>query len=107
MKTILEVSSISSAFTYMPDYMAKAMFKTLDKGLYAINAKNVVLENRKTLEKVKLRNTTPISSKELFEYKMLVPRERLENTLPGIISEYFSEIGWEHKKEWIVKFDEV
>lgn len=107
MKTVLEVSNIGSAFTYKPDYMGLAVYKTLDKGQYGIKAKNVTLENRRTREQVKLGDTTPISSKELFEYRMVVPRERLENTLPGMIGTFFNTIGWDRKNEWIVKFKEV
>lgn len=106
MKTILEVSSIGAAFTYKPNYMGRAIYKTLDRGQYAIKAKNVVLENRVTKEKVKLGDTTPISSKELFEFNMLVPREQLEATLPGMIGNFFNRIGWNKKTEWIVKFKE-
>lgn len=106
MKNILEVSEIGSAFSYKPNGMALAVYKTLDRGLYSIKAKNAVLINRFTQEKIKLGDSVPVSSKELFEYKMLLPKERLEMTLPGMIGKYFNTVGWAKKNEWVVKFKE-
>jgi len=105
MKNIIEVSDIGSAFTYKPNNTGLAVYKTLDKGQYAIAAKNVTLENRFTKEKVSLGSTTPLSSKELFEYKMNVPRDQLLKTLPGMIGSFLTEInGFKKKHEWIVKY---
>ena len=104
MKNIIEVSEIGSAFTYKPNFTGLAVYKTLDKGQYAIAAKNVTLENRFTKEKVSLGKTTPLSSKQLFEYKMLVPRDELLKTLPGMIGDFLTVVGFSKKHEWIIKY---
>lgn len=100
MKTVMLATEVGSTFTYKENYMGRAVYSTLDKGQYAINAK-VKLTNRQTGEVVKLGSTTPIKAKELFEYQMLMPRERLEQTLPGMVGSFFNKRHNE-KNQWVI-----
>ena len=103
--TIMQAKEIGSAFTFQPGGQGKAVFKTIDNGQYAIAAKNIVLENAKTGDIVEVGDATPISSKTLFEYNMVLPVDRLNKTLPGIISTFFGKRGtFADKNQWIVKF---
>jgi hypothetical protein len=92
----------------MPGNRGKAVYKTLDKGQYAISAKNVMMENTRTGETITLGETDPVYAKDLIEYQMLMPKDRLMKTLPGIVGEFFASRGtWDDKKEWNVKFTKV
>lgn len=107
MKVVMKASEIGSTFTHLPGHQAKAVFKTLDKGQYAIKAKNVVMENAKTGEVVELGDAVPVSSKELFQYGMEMPKHKLAATFPGMVGEFFAEIGtWKDKDLWLVKYKE-
>lgn len=104
MKQVIEYSDIGSTYTYKKNYLGQAVWSTLDKGQYAIDASSVVLKNRLTNETVKLEPTEPISAKTLFDYNMLLPREALEKTLPGMVGKYFMTVGMpENKNEWVVE----
>lgn len=105
MKKVMLAVDVGSTFTYKENNMGKAVYKTLDRGQYAINAKQVKMINRVTGEEVKLGPTTPVSSKELFEYNMLFPRERLEKTLPGMVGLFFLR-DHSQKGDWIVNYIE-
>lgn len=100
MKTVMLATEVGSTFTYKENYMGKAVYSTLDKGQYAIDAK-VKLTNRQTGEVVKLGVTTPIKAKELFEYQMVMPQERLDKTLPGMIGTFFNNRHSE-KNQWVI-----
>ena len=39
MKTVMLATEVGSTFTYKENYMGKAVYSTLDKGQYAIDAK--------------------------------------------------------------------
>jgi len=106
MKKVMSATDVGSTFTYKKNYMGRAVYSTLDKGQYAINAKNVILKNRVTGEEVKLGKTTPLSSKELFEFQMLILREKLEKTLPGMIGNFFMNRHVE-KSNWIITYKEA
>lgn len=108
MKVVMQASEVGSTFTHMPGHRGKAVYKTLDKGQYAIAAKNVVMENTRTGEVIQLGDTNPLSSKDLFEHQMLMPKDHLMKTFPGMIGEFFANRGtWDDKKEWNVKFTRV
>lgn len=108
MKVTMKASEIGSTLTHEPGGRGRAIWKTLDKGQYAIAAKNIVMENAKTGETFTLGDSTPVSSKELFEYQMEMPKARLEETLPGIVGNFFARRGtWSDKKEWTVKYSEA
>lgn len=108
MKTVIQASEIHSTLTHMPGNRGRAIFKTLDSGQYAVSAKSIVMENTKTGEKINLGESKPVSSKELFEYQMLLPKERLMNTFPGIVGEFFAQRGtWGDKKDWNVIITEA
>ena len=105
MKVVLKASDIGSTLTHKPNNRAKAVFKTLDKGQYAIEAKNIMMENTKTGEVWELGSSTPLYSKELMEYQMLMPKDRLSETLPGVVGEFFASRGtWADKDDWNVKY---
>ena len=106
MKKVMMASNIGSTFTYKENNMGQAVYSTLDKGQYAINAKSITLKNRVTGEVVKLGKSTPLFSKELFEFQMLIPREKLEKTLPGIIGNFFMNRHAE-KPDWIITYKEA
>jgi hypothetical protein len=105
MKKVMEAREVGSTFTYKENNMGKAVYKTLDRGQYAIDAKQVKMINRVTGEEVKLGPTTPVKAKELFEYNMLFPRERLEKTLPGLVGTFFLQDHSE-KNNWVVNYIE-
>lgn len=108
MKVTMKASEVGSTLTHEPGGRGRAIWKTLDKGQYAIEAKNVVMENAKTGETFGLGDSTPLSSKELFEYQMEMPKARLEATLPGMVGNFFAARGtWSDKAEWTVKYTEV
>lgn len=107
MKKMIPVKDIGSTYTYEKNGVGKAIYKTLDKGQYAISAKHIVLENLKTGEVVKLNDATGIKSQDLFKYDMLIPLAKLDATLPGRIGEYFRDIGFDRKAEWVVTYKEV
>ena len=108
MKVVMQASQIGSTFTHMPGHRGKAVYKTLDKGQYAIAAKKVTMENTRTGASVELGDTTPVSSKNLFEHQMLMPKDTLMKTLPGMVGEFFASRGtWDDKAEWNVKFTGV
>ena len=105
---IMKTSDIGSTLTHKPAGRAMAVYKTLDRGQYAIEAKNIVMENTKTGEEWELGSSTPLYSKELMEYQMLMPKFRLEETLPGIVAKFFQNIKtWSDKDEWNVKFTQA
>ena len=102
---IMQASEIGSTYTYQPGGKAKAVYKTLDSGQYAIKAKSVIMENAKTGDTVEIGDATPVSSKELFEYNMTMPANRLDQTLPGIVGQFFHDRGTvSDKDQWTVKF---
>jgi|DEB0MinimDraft_6_1074348.scaffolds.fasta_scaffold87130_2 hypothetical protein len=102
---IMQANEIGSTYTFQPGGKGKAVYKTLDNGQYAIAAKNIVMENAKTGDVVELGDATPISSKELFEYNMMLPANRLNKTLPGIVGDFFGNRGtFSDKDQWTVKF---
>ena len=106
MKLTIQAESIGSTYTYLPGGKAQAVYKTLDNGQYSVKAKNMVMENAKTGERISIGDTTPVSSKELFEYNMVMPRARLDETLPGKIGTFFRERGtFSDKDQWIVKYE--
>lgn len=108
MKVTMKASDVGSTLTHEPGGRGRAIWKTLDRGQYAIAARNIVMENAKTGETFALGDSTPVSSKELFEYQMQMPKARLEGTLPGIVGNFFAERGtWSDKGEWTVKYTEV
>ena len=101
----IQANLIGSTYTYQPGGKGKAVYKTLDKGQYAIAAKNIVMENAKTGESVELGDATPLSSKDLFEYHMTLPVNRLDATLPGMVGDFFhSRGGFSDKDQWTVKY---
>jgi hypothetical protein len=105
MKTVIKASDVGSTLTHKPNNRAKAVFKTLDQGQYAIEAKNILMENVKTGEVWELGSSTPVYSKELIEYQMLMPKDRLLETFPGIVGKFFESRGtWSDKDEWNVKY---
>ena len=105
---IMKASDIGSTLTHKPAGRAMAVYKTLDRGQYAIEAKNIVMENTKTGEEWELGSSTPLYSKELMEYQMLMPKFRLEETLPGIVAKFFEgSKTWADKDEWNVKFTQA
>ena len=107
-KVIMKASDVGSTLTHKPNHRAKAVYKTLDKGQYAIEAKNIVMENAKTGEEWEIGNATPVFAKELIEYEMLMPKHRLEKTLPGVVGKFFADRKtWADKDEWNVKFNRV
>ena len=106
MKSTIQASAIGSTYTYLAGGKAQAVYKTLDNGQYAIKAKNMVMENAKTGERIPIGDTTPVSSKELFEYQMVMSQSRLNETLPGKIGTFFTERGtFSDKDQWILKYD--
>ena len=108
MKIVMKASEIGSTLTHMPGNRGKAVFKTLDKGQYAIASKNVTMENAKTGEIVNLGNSEPVFAKELVEYNMLMPKDKLIKTLPGMVGKFFESRGtWSDKEEWNVKFTKM
>ena len=105
MKTVMKASDVGSTLTHKPGQRGRAAYKTLDKGQYAIETKSVMMENTRTGEVIDIGPTTPVYAKELVEYNMLMPKERLNKTLPGVVGEFFAERGtWSDKEEWNVKF---
>lgn len=108
MKVTMKAEDVGSTLTHEPGGRGRAIWKTLDKGQYAIAAKNIIMENAKTGETFELGDSTPVSSKELFEYQMQMPKARLESTFPGVVGNFFAGRGtWSDKGEWTVKYTEV
>jgi hypothetical protein len=107
MKRAISAADVGSTLTHEKGFKATAVYKTLDRGQYAIAAKNIVMENAKTGETFELGDAEPVSSKELFEYQMTMPRDRLNATFPGVVGSFFASRGsWADKDQWIVKFKE-
>jgi hypothetical protein len=105
MKYIMQASEVGSTLTHEKGFKGKAVFKTIDRGQYAIKAKNIIMENAKTGEKIELGGCTPVSAKELFAANMVLPRTRLQETFPGVVDEFFAGRGtWSDKDEWIVNY---
>lgn len=101
----IQANLIGSTYTYKAGGKGKAVYKTLDNGQYAIPAKNVVMENAKTGESIEIGNATPLSSKDLFEYNMTLPVNRLDATLPGMVGQFFHGRGtFSDKDQWTVKY---
>lgn len=108
MKKIMHASEIGSTLTYQEGYKGKAVYKTLDRGHYAIEANNIIMENAKTGEKFKLGNCKPISSKKLFASNMTLPQSELLQTFPGLIQKFFTERGsWSDKTEWMINYSDA
>ena len=102
---IMQASEIGSTYTFQPGGKGKAVYKTLDNGQYAIPAKSIVMENAKTGDTADIGDATPISSKDLFEYNMTMPVNRLDQTLPGMVGQFFHSRGtFSDKDQWTVKF---
>lgn len=103
--TTIPANQIGSTYTFQPGGKGKAVYKTLDNGQYAVAAKSVVMENAKTGETIALGDTSPVSSKELFEYNMTMSITRLDQTLPGMVGQFFSDRGtFSDKDQWTVKY---
>lgn len=101
----IPANEIGSTYTFQPGGKGKAVYKTLDNGQYAIAAKNVVMENAKTGERVEIGDAVPISSKSLFEYKMVMSVSDLDKTLPGMVGQFFHARGtFSDKDRWTVKY---
>ena len=108
MKVVMKASDIGSTLTHKPAGRGLAVFKTLDQGQYAIQAKNIKMENAKSGEVWELGSSTPVYAKELVEYKMLMPKDRLMETLPGMVGEFFASRGtWADKDEWNVLYTQA
>jgi hypothetical protein len=105
---IIEAEDIGSTYKHMPGGKGKAIFKTLDRGQYAIDGKNVTMVNAKTDERVVLGDIRPLSSKKMFEHNMILSGSRLDQTLPGMIGVFFRKRGsWNDVKEWTVEFEKA
>lgn len=105
---VIEAEDIGSTYKHLPGGKGRAIFKTLDRGQYAIAGKNVTMVNAKTDERIVLGDIKPLSSKKLFEHNMILPGSRLDQTLPGMIGVFFRARGtWDDAKEWTVQFEKV
>jgi hypothetical protein len=108
MKKVMKASDVGSALKHLPGHMGRAVFSTLEKGQYAINAKSIVMENARTGETFNVGSCSNVKAKELFASNMELPKRRLESTFAGVVGEFFASRGtWKDKGEWIVKYTEA
>lgn len=108
MRKVMKASDVGSALTHRPGHMGRAVFSTLEKGQYAINAKNIVMENARTGETVNIGDCNNVRATELFASNMELPKRRLANTFAGTVGNFFGQRGtWRDKDEWIVNYTEV
>lgn len=108
MKNVIQATNVGSTYRHEPGYKGRAVFSTLERGQYAIRAKEIVMENAKTNEVVSLGSSSPVTAKELFQYGMVMPKSRLDSTFAGKVGSFFSSRGsWKDKNEWIVKYVEA
>lgn len=105
MQKIIHATEVGSTLTYQKGSKGLAVYKTLDRGQYAIEANDIIMENAKTGEKVELGNCTPISSRKLFAANMILPQNELLQTFPGLIQKFFTNRGLSGDKDaWMVNY---
>jgi hypothetical protein len=105
MQKIMHATEVGSSLTYEKGHKGKAVYKTLDRGQYAIEANDIIMENAKTGEKIELGNCKPISSKKLFAANMTLPESELHQTFPGMVNKFFTKRGsWGDKSVWMVNY---
>jgi ribosomal protein S17 len=105
MQKIMHATEVGSSLTYEKGHKGKAVYKTLDRGQYAIEANDIIMENAKTGKKIELGNCKPISSKKLFAANMTLPQTELLQTFPGLIQKFFTNRGLSGDKDaWMVNY---
>ena len=73
MKIVMKASDIGSTLTHKPAGRGLAVFKTLDQGQYAIQAKNIKMENAKSGEVWELGSSTPVYASPKAELESIDP----------------------------------
>jgi len=104
MKKTIEAQEVPSVYTYKEGNMGKIVFKTLDKGMYAIESKNIQLVNKVDNSIISLGSCKPVSSKEIYEFNCLLPKTRLDNTFVGKVYQTFMNNKNLNKSQYIVRY---